>query len=972
MDKFDFDDMYDSMPLPRATEQELARFNAYQEEEEKYRGLDFEKESKAFNLQNELIYNYDWSDEVFEENGKFGVRNFLGKVIIFPEWDDIPCPLDYFANDKVPYIVSKDGLCGLVMAGDDNRIISDCIYDFITPEGERNIYSPNICEYFIVSKDKLYGILNIDGTEKVPCIMDSIEEGLHLYKDGKVGFVASNLDGNVVWPEFDEIDFESDELMPSARKNGQWGRVNLSSGFFETDGEDLPVTIHETISVGDLVLDVCTAEGFEEILFKLNTSLLAHLKTKKANGVNLTDYVNKLINAEAHTSLSKVPVPLRGHIIASTKDLADKRNLPVTNPDIKGSLEEWLDDLAISDCFDNLFNEDAVSGEAVSEFNPEDFFGPSNDDEADIIFSAGSYKAKIINGKWRFSNLFGEFDGEYDEFRGRYPTRLRVRSGEVWKDLESGIYGQSSDESYAMASPRICRCLDAILGNNDGHYVAKDILAICKEKGFTTEDVEYPEESYDILETRVTDGLTIHKVAVPYLADTEYGQDYAFMLDKPLIEVIRERRSTEFNGPSLIQEAFGTGPDESLLPYQADRILFYNMKIQKNQEGLAETLTELLINNYILADFVFEKDGKKGVMDPYGYTVIEPLYDDADPTCSDNNFYRGAIVTLNGKKSYAFRCSRSPLESEWYDDIKYYFCSSMTYVVKKDEKFGLINVYGDVIVPCEMDFIGNPEQGSTLVKQGNLWGFILDTQDRFIGVDGIVFIEPQYADWRGHKRFMVMKQDGEWGYLDEYGDFTSSEDESKTFWPVLSPTHCFCDTIGNSTRVTDVYEELQVTDGELIPAGEGPSAIIEKYEEALEEFSSEQIGKALTLEKQLRKFRDHIDWSNIPFESDGHWGLKNTEGKILIPPIYDEIRKNSTAKWAAMIPVSARRGNKWGLVSQFDDGEKELTPFEYDKITYHGIFNGFECKKGDESIYYSAHGILMGDEHQPFVMNDLK
>jgi len=75
--------------------------------------------------------------KVFEENGKFGLRNQKGEVLIKPEYSflrRVYCYVDDLA--LVPLIAEKENHFGLILPDGKNTIVADFIYDDIALRDE--------------------------------------------------------------------------------------------------------------------------------------------------------------------------------------------------------------------------------------------------------------------------------------------------------------------------------------------------------------------------------------------------------------------------------------------------------------------------------------------------------------------------------------------------------------------------------------------------------------------------------------------------------------------------------------------------------------------------------------------------------------------------------------------------------------------------------------------------------------------
>ncbi|MBQ4022734.1 MAG: hypothetical protein II612_01910 [Prevotella sp.] len=70
--------------------------------------------------------------EVFEENGKFGIRDHKGEVLVSPQYDFLRTCYTY-VDDLVtmPIIAQKDGKLGLILPDRKDTVVADFIYDDI-------------------------------------------------------------------------------------------------------------------------------------------------------------------------------------------------------------------------------------------------------------------------------------------------------------------------------------------------------------------------------------------------------------------------------------------------------------------------------------------------------------------------------------------------------------------------------------------------------------------------------------------------------------------------------------------------------------------------------------------------------------------------------------------------------------------------------------------------------------------------
>lgn len=95
---------------------------------------------------------------VYEENGKYGMKDYEGNVIVKPEYDFLRTCYVY-VDDLVmmPVIAEKDGKLGLIIPDGINTVVADFIYD--------DIYLRDEYPYFEAKKGRKKVLLNEKGEE---------------------------------------------------------------------------------------------------------------------------------------------------------------------------------------------------------------------------------------------------------------------------------------------------------------------------------------------------------------------------------------------------------------------------------------------------------------------------------------------------------------------------------------------------------------------------------------------------------------------------------------------------------------------------------------------------------------------------------------------------------------------------------------------------------------------------------------
>lgn len=222
----------------KATKQQADQLEAIQAELEKFKDcVDVYSESKYLELlqkREDLKANYDWTDEVFEENGKKGLKNIKGEVVVPAIYDDFG-PLEsysYYCN--LSSVVAKFGdYMALVKRDGTGTPITEFEYHYIEPICFLPIYA-------VWKKNDLkHFALMIDGEVITPYEIEKYymqcNGVLPLEANGKAGMLAYDLGLIYIKPEYDELyddGFGSDFTFV---KDGKKGRVTLDKRFISDE-----------------------------------------------------------------------------------------------------------------------------------------------------------------------------------------------------------------------------------------------------------------------------------------------------------------------------------------------------------------------------------------------------------------------------------------------------------------------------------------------------------------------------------------------------------------------------------------------------------------------------------------------------------------------------------------------------------------------------------------------------------------
>lgn len=166
----------------------------------------------------------------FIENGKYGVKDAVGEVLVPALFDDVTCVFsDWARTNAVPVV--RDNKVAFAAADGKGTLLTDFIYD-----------AANFSEgYYVLLKDGKYGMASPKGRIVVPAEMDEIYRPMNdlvtFKKDGKYGF-AMICEGLITKPEYESYDFEdNDAECLVVTKDGVEGYIDENANF-TTESDD--------------------------------------------------------------------------------------------------------------------------------------------------------------------------------------------------------------------------------------------------------------------------------------------------------------------------------------------------------------------------------------------------------------------------------------------------------------------------------------------------------------------------------------------------------------------------------------------------------------------------------------------------------------------------------------------------------------------------------------------------------------
>lgn len=297
--------------------------------------------------------------------------------------------------------------------------------------------------------------------------------------------------------------------------------------------------------------------------------------------------------------------------------------------------------------------------------------------------------------------------------------------------------------------------------------------------------------------------------------------------------------------------------------------------------------------------FAVFKDNKWGVIDETGNYIIDPSYaemivvpnskKDVFLCTYDVNYTAGTYKTkaLNSKNEEIFTNYEQIEAIQNIDKNNNLWYEENVLRVKKDGKYGTINLNGDELLKCEYDqIVAQPEVKNSLkISKDGKVGIVND--------EGKIIIEPQYQDIENlgddnKEGFIVKSENGKYGIV----DFSNNQ--------ILEAKY---------EGITKVYKNdlYVVTQGknQVLIRKDGTEILSKGYDEIAEILKNAENG--------------------VVYKSSNKYGIMKQTGETTIKAEYDDLKE---AKTGTLI---AKKNGNYGII---DLENKTKAEFKYSSITY--------------------------------------
>ena len=186
-----------------------------------------EEETQLDEIYN-TISNFLWEDEAFCQDGKRGLMDCWGRVIVPAEYDDCIGGLSgayRIMPDEMAVALKKDGKWGFVKRNQNLELLIPFKYDAI---------EMRLNGVFLTASNGCFGITSKLGYELIPPIMDDIYKPTLLNGDilfkHRDGYGLRLHNGYNTTEYFEDIDIRSGRLL-SVCKSGVWGYIDEKAQF---------------------------------------------------------------------------------------------------------------------------------------------------------------------------------------------------------------------------------------------------------------------------------------------------------------------------------------------------------------------------------------------------------------------------------------------------------------------------------------------------------------------------------------------------------------------------------------------------------------------------------------------------------------------------------------------------------------------------------------------------------------------
>lgn len=292
------------------------------------------------------------------------------------------------------------------------------------------------------------------------------------------------------------------------------------------------------------------------------------------------------------------------------------------------------------------------------------------------------------------------------------------------------------------------------------------------------------------------------------------------------------------------------------------------------------------------------QNNKWGVIDSTGTVVIDPSYEemitipnskkDVFLCIFDINYDTGEYSTkaLNSKNEEIFTQYDQIEAIQVVDNNNQVSYISNVLKVQKDGKYGLINLDGKELQPCQYDEVSSLQGIQDIIKVQK------DGKYGLVNAEGKEIVSTQYADIQGLDKdntsnFIVMNDAGKYGIVNNNNE--------------MVPT--------NYEQIKNIYSNnyyvVQKDGNEILVKKDGTEITLNGVDEIIEILKNEE---------------------GIIFTQGENYGVMNLASEVTIEPAYQDLKEAKTGLFIA------KQNDKYGII---DSQKAEKLGFIYQNIDYY-------------------------------------
>ena len=323
------------------------------------------------------------------------------------------------------------------------------------------------------------------------------------------------------------------------------------------------------------------------------------------------------------------------------------------------------------------------------------------------------------------------------------------------------------------------------------------------------------------------------------------------------------------------------------------------------------------------------KDGKVGIADNKGNVLITPTY--AEITSLDKDRSQGFIVkNSDGKYGIVDTANKQVLETK-YDKVEKIYKNDY-YVVTENGKQEVVKKDGNIVLSGNYDkieaILQNPENG-IIYKQKEKYGIM--------NLSGDVVIKPEYEKLKeGASGSIIAKKDSKYGIIDLQGNQKVEFKYQNLSYNEKADLYIAEDDQYENEILDSNYQVKQT--GYLIELN---------TDKGYMELNQNNSYKYYNFKFEEQNV-ENIFTSNTLFASkkDGKYGFVDKNGKTVVDYIYDDVTSQNSYGFAGI-----KKDGKWGAIDKDGKVVKEPT-YNLDDYLKIDFIGGWYLGKDINMNYY--------------------